>query len=157
MKSKTPSGGMSDSPPKPVLFIDRNSGGRTFRAQIEEHGIAVKLHDEHFSATTDDEEWLKDVGQRGWIMITGDARVTRSPLFLLRLKQTKARVFILKGLNGATPEGKAQCVIAHYDRIVRTCQTEDAPSLWKINKDGALKKIDFRKHLDRMKRHRRKI
>lgn len=142
-------------PHKPVLFIDRNSGGRTFRTLIENEGIAVKLHDEHFSATTDDSEWLKKVGERGWIMITGDAMVTRAPLFLLRLSQSTARVFILKGLNGASPEGKANCVISCYERIVSISQTRKAPLLWKINKDGTRKEIDFRKHLERMKRHRR--
>jgi len=146
---------MSGLPHKPVLFIDRNSGGRTFRALIENQGIVVKLHDEHFSRTTDDSEWLKAVGERGWIMITGDAMVTRTPLFLLRLTQTKARVFILKGLNGATPEGKARCVISSYERVVRICQTQEAPLLWRFNKDGTLKEIDFRKHLAKMKRHRR--
>jgi hypothetical protein len=145
---------MSGLPRKPVLFIDRNSGGRTFRALIENHGIMVKLHDEHFSTTTDDSEWLRKVGQRGWIMITGDAMVTRTPLFLLRLTQTRARVFILKGLNGATPEGKAQCVISCYERIVSICQTRQTPLLWRINKDGSQKEIDFRKHLANMKRRR---
>ena len=146
---------MSGLPHKPVLFIDRNSGGRTFRTLIENQGVVVKLHDEHFSTTTDDSEWLREIGERGWIMITGDAMVTRAPLFLRRLTQTKARVFILKGLNGATPEGKAQCVISSYERVVNICQTREAPLLWKINKDGTRKEIDFRKHLARMKRHRR--
>ena len=146
---------MSGSAHKPVLFIDRNSGGRTFRALIEKQGIVVKLHDEHFSLTADDSEWLEAVGQRGWIMITGDAMVTRTPLFLLRLTQTKARVFILKALNGATPEGKAQCVISSFERVVQICQTHEAPLLWRFNKDGTLKEIDFRKHLAKMKRHRR--
>ncbi len=155
MKSKTPSGGMSDSPPKPVVFIDRNSGGRTFRTLIESHGIEVKLHDEHFSQTTDDPEWLREIGHRGWIMITGDARVTRAPLFLSTLNQTTARVFILKGLNGLSPQGKAQCVVSYYDRIVNICQTHEGPLVWKINKDGSFKEIDFRKHLQRMMRNRR--
>jgi hypothetical protein len=146
---------MSGSPLKSVLFIDRNSGGRSFRALIEKHGIVVKLHDDHFSPTTNDSEWLTEVGEQGWIVITGDAMVTRAPLFLLRLTQTKARVFILKGLNGATPEGKAQCVISSYERVVSICQTREAPLLWKFNKDGTLREIDFRKHLANMKRHRR--
>jgi PIN like domain len=146
---------MSGLPHKFVLFIDRNSGGRTFRALIENQGVAVKLHDEYFSMNTEDPDWLREVGERGWIMITGDAKVTRAPLFLSTLTRTTARVFILKELNGATPEGKAQCVISHYERIVSICQTHKAPLLWKINKDGSLREIDFRKHLHRMKRHQR--
>jgi hypothetical protein len=150
-----PSGGMSGLPHKPTLFIDRNSGGRTFRNRIEDYGIVVALHDDHFGVTTDDTEWLNEVGKRGWIMITGDTMISRSPLFLLKLRQSAARVFILNGLNGASPEGKAQCIISSYERIIKICQTHDAPLLWRINKDGTRLQVDFRKHLERMKRRRR--
>jgi hypothetical protein len=146
---------MSGSPHKPVLFIDRNSGGRTFRTLIEDQGISVTLHDDHFRPTADDTEWLKKVGKRGWIMVTGDVMISRTPLFLLNLKQTTARVFILNGLNGASPEGKANCVISSYERIISICHSRKAPLLWRINKNGTHKEIDFRKHLRRMKRHRR--
>jgi hypothetical protein len=139
---------------KPTLFIDRNSGGRTFRKFIESRGIIVTLHDDHFKNTTGDDVWLKAVGAEGWIMITGDIAISRTPLFLLRLSQSTARVFILNGLNGASPEGKAACVIAHYERIVSICLARNGPMLWKFNKDGSRKEIDFKKHLQRMKRHR---
>lgn len=87
-------------------------------------------------------------------MITGDAKVTRSPLFLLRLTQSTARVFILKSLNGATPEGKAAVIVSSYEKIVSICQENVGPLLWKFNKDGSQKAVDFRKHLQKMKRHR---
>lgn len=146
----------SPSPPRPTLFIDRNSGGQTFRKLIEDHGIIVTLHDDHFNETTDDEVWLKAVSDREWIMITGDVAISRTPLFLQRLSQITARVFILNGLNGASPEGKAECVIANYERIVSICLERTAPMLWKFNRDGSRKEIDFRKHLQRM-RHRQRI
>jgi PIN like domain len=145
----------SPSPHKPTLFIDRNSGGRTFRTLIEDRGIVVTLHDDHFSDTTGDDVWLRAIGDEGWIMVTGDIAISRTPLFLLRLAQSTARVFILNGLNGASPAGKAECVIANYERIVSICLERSGPMLWKFNKDGSRKEINFRKHLQRMKRHRR--
>lgn len=145
---------MSGLPHKPVLFIDRNSGGRTFRALIEDKGISVTLHDDHFGSLTDDTEWLRQVGEKGLIMITGDINISRTPLFLSTLARSVARVFILNGLNGASPEGKAQCIIASYERIVSICNANAGPLLWKINKDGTHKEIALRKHLERMRRHR---
>lgn len=146
----------SPSPHKPpILFIDRNSGGRTFRSLIEDKGIRVKLHDDRFDDTAGDDVWLKAIGDEGWIMVTGDIAITRTPLFLLRLSQGTARVFILNGLNGASPEGKAECVIANYERIVSICLERTGPMLWKFNKDGSRKEIDFKKILQRMKRHQR--
>jgi hypothetical protein len=147
---------MSGLPHKPVLFIDRNSGGRIFRDLITAEGIEVVLHDERFpDPKTPDIEWLSEIGDEGWIMITGDIGISRSPLCLSDLARSKARVFILNGLNGGTREGKAKCIISSYERVVNICQTREAPLLWKINKDGTRKEIDFRKHLARMKRHRR--
>lgn len=145
---------MSGLPHKPVLFIDRNSGGRTFRALIEDRGITVTLHDEHFGSTTPDTEWLKQAGEKEWIVITGDVLISRTPLFLQTLARSTARVFILNGLNGASPEGKAECVISSYERIVSICNTHAGPLLWKINKDGTHREITFRKYLERMRRHR---
>src|SRR5438552_2356363 len=72
-----------------------------------------------------------------------------------RQHRIKARVFILNGLNGASPEGKAECVIANYERIVSICLERSGPMLWKFNKDGSRREIDFRKHLRKMRRHRR--
>lgn len=145
---------MNGSLHKAVLFIDRNSGGLTFRKFIEDAGVVVRLHDDHFAQKTDDDKWLKEIGELGWIMVTGDRKISRTPLFLLRLSQTKARVFILSGLNGETPEGKAKCIISYYDHMLAISEAYEAPMLWRINKDGSRKEIDFRKHLERMKRRR---
>jgi hypothetical protein len=122
---------------------------------IEDRGIIVTLHDDHFDHTTDDDVWLKEVSEKEWIIITGDVAISRAPLFLLRLSEIKSRVFILKALNGASPEGKAECVISNYERIVSICLERSGPMLWKFSKDGSRKEIDFRKHLQRMQRRQR--
>jgi hypothetical protein len=66
-----PSAGATGSRPEPpTLFIDRNSGGRSFRAALQAANIEVVLHDEVFSRTTPDEIWIAEVGQRGWLAVT---------------------------------------------------------------------------------------
>ena len=101
----------------PTVFIDRNSGGRIFRGQIEDAGIKVVLHDEYFKdRRTPDHVWLKAIGELGWIMVTCDSATMRDLLFLHSLKRSKARVFILDALEGASADGKAKCVIEAYPK-----------------------------------------
>ncbi len=138
---------MIGSPHKPTLFIDRNSGGRVFRGLIDSVGIKVVLHDDCFKRDTTDDAWLKEINQRGWIMITYDINTSKSPLFLYALKRSTARVFILDGLNGASPEGKAKCVIESYELIILVCGKREPPLFWRINREGKAVTVDFKHRL----------
>jgi hypothetical protein len=138
---------------KPTLFIDRNSGGRIFRSLIVSNDFDVVLHDDHYKGIIpSDPEWLRDISKLGWIMISGDMRTSRSPLFLAELAKSNARVFLLNGLNGESREGKAKCVIESYAAISRICEKFEAPFLWGITKDHRAYSIDFRQKLGVMRR-----
>ncbi len=147
---------MKDLPPEsPTLFIDRNSGGRTFRDILTNAGLRVVLHDEEFPQTAADEDWLQAVGQKGWVIITGDKATTTSPLFLQRLSRSGALVFILLGLNGASAEGKAKCILELYPKIEDLISRAEPPAMWCISKQGNVRFVDFRTILQKMARNRR--
>ena len=153
---RKPSGGMSASTPEsPTLFIDRNSGGRIFRDLLTAQGLRVVLHDDEFPQAAADEDWLASVGQKGWITITGDNATTKSPLFLQRLADSQAYVFILLALNGLSADAKAQCIIDSYPRIVDLVSGSKPPALWRIGKDGVARVVEFESILQRMRRNRR--
>jgi PIN like domain len=101
-------------------FIDRTFGGRLFRGLIERAGIEVHLHDEHFRHKAEDPDWLAQLGASGWLLVSGDNDVTRQPLFLHQLSASKAHVFVMLALNGASPAGKAGCIVRAYKKNVRT-------------------------------------
>ncbi len=139
---------MSDSPHRPTLFIDRNSGGRKFRDLITKAGIPVVLHDEHFrDQKTPDKVWVKEIGELGWIMVTGDGATIRSLLFLQALARSKACVFFLNALNGATPEGKAECIVNAYAQMLKICSEREKPLFWRFNKGGEVVVVNFREKL----------
>jgi hypothetical protein len=153
-----PSAGAIDAPcerPRFAVFIDRNSGGRLFKALIEKAGIEVHLHDERFPRTTEDPDWLTRLGESGWLLVSGDDATTRAPLFLRQLAASKAHVFILRGLNGASPQDKAAWVVRAYNRMCELADTTPPPALWRIGKDGVARAFDFRGTLERMKRGRK--
>ncbi len=153
-----PSAGPTDAPREPTrfaVFIDRNSGGRLFKALIERAGIEVHLHDAHFRPKTEDPDWLAQLGESGWLLVSGDNEVTRQPLFLHQLSQSKAHVFVMLALNGASPADKAACIVQAYDRMCELAAANSPPALWRIGKDGVARAFDFRATLERMKRGRK--
>jgi predicted nuclease of predicted toxin-antitoxin system len=138
------------------IFIDRNSGGKTFRDILTSTGITVVLHDDLFDKNTPDEVWLKEVVAHGHIVVTGDKDVTHRILFLKQLVASKAYVFILYGLNGASPQGKAGCVLSALDKIAELLKSGEPPALWKIGKDNRVaNRCDHEKILARMYANRR--
>jgi hypothetical protein len=49
--------------------------GRAIGRRLQENGVVVELHDDHFPQGTPDAEWLPDVGRRKWIVLTKDTRI----------------------------------------------------------------------------------
>ena len=138
--------------PRKTIFIDRNSGGRTFRNLITDAGINVVLHDEQFPPRTEDHVWLKKIGALGWAMVTGDVAVGRSFLFLSALRRSRAHVFVLCELNHLSPEGRASLIINEYAQILRLCHAHNGPCLWKAKPGSALIQFDFKHSLGLLRR-----
>lgn len=53
--------------------------GRAVGRRLAEEGIRIAFHDDHFPQGTPDTEWLRDVGRRGWIVLTKDTRIRYRP------------------------------------------------------------------------------
>jgi hypothetical protein len=84
-------------------------------------------------------------------MVTDDGATMRSLLFLQALRRSKARVFFLNALNGASAEAKAQCIIDAYDRMLKICSEREAPSFWRFNRGGEAVVVDFLEKLGRLR------
>lgn len=139
--------------PRKTVFIDRNSGGRTFRDALTAADINVVLHDDLFQSRTPDHVWLKKVGALGYAMVTADIAVERSFLFLDYLKRSKAHVFILCGLNHASPDARAKCIIDAYPEMLSLRHANPGPRLWKQKPLGRILEVNFRHTLGLLKRY----
>lgn len=64
---------------------------------LRQAGVSVECHDDHFSQTTADEEWLEVVGARGWIALTHNSRIRYTPLQTETLMRAGVRAFVLVG------------------------------------------------------------
>jgi hypothetical protein len=53
--------------------------GRAVGRRLADEDIRIELHDDHFPQGTPDTEWLREVGRRGWIVLTKDTRIRYRP------------------------------------------------------------------------------
>ena len=78
-----------------VFFLDRNLGKHTIADALRQAGAEVQIHDDHFRQETPDEEWLREVGQRSWIVLTKDTQIRYRAHERAALRQAGVRAFVL--------------------------------------------------------------
>jgi len=99
---------------------------------------------------------LVGASERGYVVVTGDFDCMRRFLFIQALAQSKTYVFALFGLNGASAEGKAQCILSAHETMGSVMTKHPPPGLWKIYTDRPPKRVDHAAVLARMFRNNRR-
>ena len=135
MPSKKPSA--AKPPEGTVFFIDRSLGVDPIRTALVDAGLRVEIHDDYFDRDADDRVWLRDVGARGWVILTKDQRPRYRPLELAALRSSRARVFILVAGNLRGSEIAAVFVKA-LPRICKILASRSGPFVTRITKAGEI-------------------
>lgn len=79
-----------------VFFTDRDLG-KQFPNLLLQAGITVEKHADHFADIAKDEEWLTEVGRRGWYVLTHDQRIRYRSNEKAAVMQASAGLFVLIG------------------------------------------------------------
>jgi len=78
----------------PEFFIDRSLGRHLVRNALRQAGATVHsmadVYGERIGQGLQDEEWLRDAGTRGWVVLMKDARIRRRPAELEVLLHTRS-------------------------------------------------------------------
>lgn len=133
-----------NEPRELVFFTDRDLG-RRFPSTLRDAGLRIERHDDHFGVETPDDEWIGEIGRRGWIAVTRDARIRYSPLALSVLMDSGTQLFVLVGK--LTTAEAAETFLKWRERIVETVVGERGPFIAKIRRDGVyvwLRRKDWR-------------
>jgi PIN like domain len=133
-----------NGPRELVFFTDRDLG-RRFLSVLRGAGVRVEQHDDHFGPETTDEEWIGEIGRRGWIAVTRDARIRYSPLALSVLMESDTQLFVVVGK--LTTDMAAETFLKWRDKIASTVHSERGPFIAKIRRDGVhiwLRRKDWR-------------
>jgi hypothetical protein len=129
-KSKKPSGANSSSRPEPlVLFADSCLGRRKIPDANRRAGEEVRIHDELFASGTTDEEWLSEVGRRGWVVLTKDARIRYHTNEMQALRRAGVRAFVFTGRGDLTGEEIAKAFVEALQAMKRLLAKTTQPSI----------------------------
>lgn len=134
-----------NEPHEIVYFTDRDLGNQ-FPETLRATGLRVERHDDHFGQLTPDSEWIAEVGRRGWVALTRDARIRYSPLALETLMTSGARLFVIVGR--LTTDEAAAVFLQQRKRIERVLRKESEAFVGKIRRDTVetwLRKRDWRR------------
>jgi hypothetical protein len=110
---------------QPEFFIDRSLGRKAVAEALQACGLVVhtmaSVYGEQIGQGLMDETWLREVGQRGWVVLMKDDAIRRRPLERDALIAGGVRAFCLANaqLRG---EEMARRFVGNRFRIIRQAQ-----------------------------------
>jgi predicted nuclease of predicted toxin-antitoxin system len=117
----------SPKPPKVVtFFLDRSLGKKIFAGILRRAGVGVEIHDEYFPPDARDQEWLKAVGAKRWVVLTNDRRIRYRAIELAALLSSGARVLAFTRGN-LSAEEMATIFLKALPRIHRFLNKNKGP------------------------------
>lgn len=111
-----------------TFFLDRASESKTLRESLKLKGAHVELHCEHFKDDEDDPNWLPQVCQKRWVIISHDQF---NELEKQAIRNAGGRAFLIVG-GDATGEQKAALVVGALRRMLRILKATPAPFIAKV-------------------------
>ena len=102
---------------------------------LQERGLKVVAHDDAFEPGTADAVWLSDVGAKGWIVLTKDARIRYRTNEREALLRANVRAFVLRSGN-LTGQQMADAFVRAIPRIERLLRSQPAPFIAGVSASG---------------------
>jgi predicted nuclease of predicted toxin-antitoxin system len=122
---------------QPVFFIDWCLG-KTVAHALVKAGALIEHHGNHFNQDAPDIEWLTEVGDRGWVVLTKDKAIGSNALELKAIAAANVRVFCLASGN-LTRQQMADLFVDVLEKLTKFTQGNQAPFIAKIYKDEGVK------------------
>lgn len=94
-------------------------------------GAQIQHHGDHFAQNTPDAEWLQNVGNRGWVVLTKDKKIGRNELELRAIACANVKVFSLASGN-LTGQQMAHTFVNGLEKLEKFTYGNQAPFIAKI-------------------------
>jgi predicted nuclease of predicted toxin-antitoxin system len=117
--------------------VDRSLGKHTIAEALRQAGVEVQIHDDHFPQNATDETWLREVGRRGWIVLTKDTWIRRRSNERIALLRAGVRAFVLVAGNLSGPE-MAAVIVKALPAMQRLVVRHNPPLIAKVTRSGAV-------------------
>lgn len=97
----------------------------------------MHVHDDYFSSDARDEDWLQEVGRKGWIVLTKDQRIRYRQTELAALMKAQVRAFVLTGRDLQGIE-MARIFVKALPAIKRFTTKYPPPFIAKVTRGGSV-------------------
>lgn len=135
------------------IFVDRNlASGVLLRelreAQItHELGLDIRSHMEEFPEfdsveEVSDAKWLREIGERGWLILSRDLRIRYNDVEKQAIKDSGASFFALTAKKASSKE-LASIVVKAMNRVVTFAEQHDPPFIARIYRDGRIEEVEL--------------
>ena len=89
---------------------------------------------------TPDDQWISDIGSRGWVIFSHDSRFHRVPSELAAIKSFKVKCFLLPGHNSKVWD-KACYFVRDHKEILRIVTENEGPFIRSFDKNGQIRDV----------------
>lgn len=154
-RSRTP------EPPDYVFFTDRSIDSATFADPLIAAGFTVQRFP--FEHNTPDEEWIAHCARRGWIGLSADKNITRTPHEMAAVMESGAALFVLKTTTHTNHQILAENFLRTAGAIAEFFERHERPFIasvtrpndkdWEQGKPGYVRM--WRSHEDWLEHRRR--
>jgi hypothetical protein len=125
------------APREYVFFTDRDLG-KQFPEILRNALIHVERHGDHFADDAKDEDWLKEVSQHGWYVLTHDQRMRYRPNEIAAIEKFKIGLFVIVGK--APMAELAQNFVFTFRQIIKFIEENPRPFIAKIYRPDQAKR-----------------
>ncbi|MGH7269696.1 MAG: hypothetical protein ACREJ3_04635 [Polyangiaceae bacterium] len=120
-----------------TFFVDRSLGGAYVPRVLREAGHSVVAHDDVFEPNARDVDWLRAVGERGWAVLTKDARIRTNAIEREALLSAHVAAFMLGRGDMKGPEMAAAFITA-LPRVTKVLRRWDVPIIATVTAVGGV-------------------
>lgn len=123
-----------------TFFLDHQIGRYIVAQALRAAGAKIEVHLDHFAGDKPDAEWISDVGERGWVLITKDQNIRRNPLERRAYEAARLRGFIVTGKDMGGKE-LADLLVRCLPGMTRRAAGRTGPLLYTISLGGTFTKL----------------
>ncbi len=120
-----------------TFFVDRCLGCYDVPNALRSAGLRIEVHKDHFESRCEDDQWLTEVGKRGWVVLTKDKSFRSRQVEVAALMRSTAATFVLTNAN-TTGRQNADAFIAAIPRIAAFLSAFQKPFLAQITAAGVV-------------------
>lgn len=111
-----------------IYWVDRCLGAEIVPGVLRAAGVDVRTYEQLYpdDPRVADHVWIPEVAARGWVILTKDKNIRRSPVEIAAIQNARARYVCLSAARMRGDE-QAACLLEHWNTIESVVRHKPAP------------------------------